>query len=376
MTSTEAESDSQDLPERTISRSENVQTGHKTGHKRLLVAVVVVLALAGAGVSGILLLGNPGPRDAAPTTEVPRTIVGLGALLPRDEVRTVAMPSGAGDARIATLHVSEGETVEAGQRLATLDTRTLREAERDQAAAALAVRQATVSQVRIATGAAIAEAEAALARAQAAARNAEREYARGAELRERNVISQATLDERTAARDQAVEDVREAKARLSRYPASRVEDQADVLVAEREADAARADLARAERDLSMTEIRAPSDGTVLEIHARAGETAGNDGVVRMADLTRMKAEVEVYQTLIGAVEPGAAVTLRADTLSAPLSGTVERIGLEVRRQTRVGESPAANTDARVVDVTVALDPQSAEIAARFTNLQVVAEIQK
>ena len=57
-----------------------------------------------------------------------------------------------------------------------------------------------------------------------------------------------------------------------------------------------------------------------------------------------------------------------------LRGAVESIGLMVGRQGLISDDAAANTDARVVRVLVALDPASTEIAARYTNLEVVARI--
>ena len=48
----------------------------------------------------------------------------------------------------------------------------------------------------------------------------------------------------------------------------------------------------------------------------------------------------------------------------------------VRRQSEIGQDPAANTDARVVEVIVKLDQPSSQIASRFTNLQVEARIEK
>ncbi len=86
----------------------------------------------------------------------------------------------------------------------------------------------------------------------------------------------------------------------------------------------------------------------------------------------MTAEVEVYQTDIGKVAIGDAVEITADALAAPLTGTVTKIGLEVGRQTLIDSNPAANTDARVVKVTVTLDEKSSVLASRFTNLQVLA----
>ena len=50
------------------------------------------------------------------------------------------------------------------------------------------------------------------------------------------------------------------------------------------------------------------------------------------------------------------------------------IGLTVGRQGLISSDSAANTDARVIRVSVALDEPSTQIAARFTNLEVIARI--
>ena len=86
----------------------------------------------------------------------------------------------------------------------------------------------------------------------------------------------------------------------------------------------------------------------------------------------MTAEIEIYENEAGAIVPGAATTLVAEALPQPLAGTVRRVGLEILRQTLTDASPAANTDTRVVRVSVDLDSASAAIAARFANLQVTA----
>jgi HlyD family secretion protein len=121
-------------------------------------------------------------------------------------------------------------------------------------------------------------------------------------------------------------------------------------------------------------VRAPAAGTVLTIHVRPGEKPGNKGVLNLGDLTNMTAELEVYQTQIGQVAVGDPVRPTADALPRPLAGAVTRIGLEVGRQTLTDASPAANTDARVVKVYVRLDPESSQVAQRYTNLQVIGRI--
>ena len=96
--------------------------------------------------------------------------------------------------------------------------------------------------------------------------------------------------------------------------------------------------------------------------------------MNLGNIDRMKVDVEVYQSLIGRVALGDPVEVTGEALPLPLKGTVTRIGLEVGRQNLVDASPAANTDARVVKVTVALEPDSSHLAQRFTNLQVIGRI--
>lgn len=76
----------------------------------------------------------------------------------------------------------------------------------------------------------------------------------------------------------------------------------------------------------------------------------------------------------GQVAIGDAVTVTADAIDEPLQGVVTAIGLEIGRQSITSDDPAANTDARVVDVIVELDPPSSALAERFTNLQAVVRI--
>jgi len=88
----------------------------------------------------------------------------------------------------------------------------------------------------------------------------------------------------------------------------------------------------------------------------------------------MTAELEVYQSEISRVRVGQHVELTSDALKAPLTGLVSAIGYSVGRQTQLSADPAANTDARVIKVTVQLDDVSSGHTARLTFLEVVARI--
>lgn len=318
----------------------------------------------------------PAPHAAGPAVPAanPPTVAGLGRLLPEGDVVTVAPPFGAADARIAELRVQEGERVARGEILAVLDNERQLLATVDSARSTVAAREAVLAQVRAATVASRAEAEAALARAETTARNAARDFERVEELRRSGFAADQTFEQRRTARDETAREVERLRATLSRFGQAEPDNQPDVRVALSNVDQARADLARATADIEKAYVRAPVDSTVLAIVARPGEKPGPSGILKLGDIDRMKAEVEIYQSMIGRVSAGAAVELHAEALPEPLRGTVARIGLEVGRQTLLDAGPAANTDARVVRVTVALDRPSADLARRFTNLQVTARI--
>ena len=96
--------------------------------------------------------------------------------------------------------------------------------------------------------------------------------------------------------------------------------------------------------------------------------------MEMGFVDRMTAEVEVWQDRIAGVAPGQPVELVATALGRTFQGRVRSIGLTVGRQGLVSDDTAANTDARVVRVLVALDPATSGDASRYTNLEVIARI--
>jgi HlyD family secretion protein len=138
-------------------------------------------------------------------------------------------------------------------------------------------------------------------------------------------------------------------------------------------DVAKAELEAAQAALGMDTVRAPARGQVIEVHARRGERVGPLGIVEIAQTDRMYAIAEVYETDIGRVRVGQHATMRSPALDPPLTGTVERIGLEVGKLDVLDADPAARTDARVVEVEIRLDDSSR--AAPLSNLQVEVAIQ-
>jgi HlyD family secretion protein len=301
-------------------------------------------------------------------------VVSLGRIIPRGDVISVATPSGAGDARIAELLVTIGDEVEAGDILAILDNLPQLQSAVASAQAELRVREANLAQTRASNTASRAEAQASLERAQASANVAQSELNRVTTLFERGVLTRASFDQTVASSTETARDVERAQATLSRYATGSEIVQADIAVAEANLDAARATLASKRQDLDRAYVRAPVRGKVLDINVRAGERPGTEGIIDLGDTSQMTVEAEVYQTMIGRVTIGDSAIISADALAQDLTGTVSAIGLEIGRQSITSDDPAANTDARVVDVIVTLDAVSSPLAAPFTNLEAIVRI--
>ncbi len=301
-------------------------------------------------------------------------VVALGRIIPQGDVITVSPPFGSGDARIADIKVAVGDVVSAGDVLALMDSLPQLEGAVETAEANLAVSEAALLQTREVIRASRSEAEASLARAEATEAAAQAELTRTTELMERGVTTRAALDNAIARANEATRDVEKSRATLSRYADGSGQARADIAVAEANLAAARASLAQARRDLEQAYVRAPSSGTVLDIHVQAGERPESDGILDLGDTSQMTVEAEVYQTLIGKVAIGDPATVTADALPQALTGRVTAIGLSIGRQSITSDDPAANTEARVVDVIVTLDPDGSSAAQRFTNLQVVTRI--
>ncbi|MDO8986575.1 HlyD family efflux transporter periplasmic adaptor subunit [Cypionkella sp.] len=310
-------------------------------------------------------------------TMLPTDVVGLARVMPRGDVAVVAAPYGAGDARVAEILVAEGDSVAKGTPLAPLarlDNRTALEGAVLMAEANLAIRKASLMQTRAAVAASRDEAQAALDQAIATAAEATTNLARTEELFQRAVATQATLDSARTAAASAGLAVSRAEVTLTRFASLALDDQPDVVVATRNVEAAEADLARAKLDLDRALVVAPIAGTILDIRATPGQRPPADGIMDMGDTGTMMAEVEVWQDRIAAVQLGQPVELAAPALGQSLLGTVESIGLTVGRQGLISDDAAENKDARVIRVLVVLDDASSLVAARFTNLEVIARI--
>lgn len=348
--------------------------------KRLRALCLALMSLAIVAAIGMIAVRRQDAlieeerKSAAVTTSLSKpSSFALGRLEPLGRVVEVAASEGGGNARIQSIEVEEGQRVEAGSVLAVLDHEARLKAELescqrrlDQAKARL--RQAeriaesghdeSVSAVRIA--------EITIERAQNDLRKISRLYRSQAASQEEhdNARRDVEVAERTLEAN---------RARLIRFSAVEGQDPVDVQVAREEVAVSEANVAEARERLRQAYVLAPMRGTVLTVRLRSGEYVGNRPILDMGATDRMTARAEAYESIVRRLNAGQAVILRSPALDAPLKGTLDTVSSVVRRQSIVDALPAANTDARVVEVVVRLDPESSRIAGRFVGLQVRAE---
>lgn len=127
---------------------------------------------------------------------------------------------------------------------------------------------------------------------------------------------------------------------------------------------ARGNLDAARRQLQLavdgTELRAPVDGTVLNIR-HPGERLGADPAVQLGNLSTMYVVCQVYEGDLLRLKTGMKATITAQPLPKPLYGHIEEIGRLIDTRARLGE------------VRIRLD--SVDPASRLVGMQVDVAIE-
>jgi len=243
----------------------------------ILVGVAIVVAVVAAGVAGFLRSDRAvivrtetvGERD------IVATITATGQVRARRQVNISSDVMG----RVVGLNVLEGQEVEQGDILLTIDPRQV-EAAAARSRASLAQARAQVSQQR------------------ANLQQAEREYARLTDLRAGGVVTPQNVEEAE----------------------TRVEVQRALLESSIQGvEQARAALEEAEEQLSRTTIRAPISGRVIRLNIEEGETAvvgtmNNPGslLLTIGDLSAIEAVMVVDETDVPFISIGDSASVEID----------------------------------------------------------------
>jgi HlyD family secretion protein len=329
----------------------------------------------------------------------PAAIAALGRLQPRGDVIDIAGLMGN---RLEALLVKEGDQVKEGAILGYLDSNAEAKAQRDAAAAVLAEAKTLLEAEKAYSQARLQEARIGLRQAREldpldiqaqddrvgllesalAADRTDLERLRSVAagtVSPQKLDQQALLVRRDEQELKAARSILEKARAGARLNLERAEAQVQAaeaglrrVEASAQIDSLTKNLALAQARLDRTVLKAPRDGSILRVLTRPGATADRQPILKMGDTKAMYAVAEVYETDIILVREGQPATITSPALSQALTGKVERIGQMVFKNDVLHVDPAADADARVVEVWILLDSPAA--VAHLTNLQVDVKI--
>jgi len=150
----------------------------------------------------------------------------------------------------------------------------------------------------------------------------------------------------TSARDEV--------ARLNDNPDMPLENRLETSLA-----VARAELAMAENAFERTRIRAPFDGTVLNVYAKIGEIAApspQSALVAFGDVSKLKVRAEVEERDVAKVRIGQKVVVQADAFpDREFEGVVTEIASALGSPRITSRGPRRPNDVDVLEVVATLE---------------------
>ena len=237
---------------------------------------------------------------------------------------------------VASVLAADNAYVHAGDVIATIDDGDYRLAA-DAARDKVATQQATVDRIGqqvLAQNAAVEQARAQLTSAQAGAKRAQSELERQQALAAKEFASRQALEQATANRDQGNAAVLSAQAAIDAALANIDVLKAQQQEAARGLDELKTALAKAERDLSFAQIRAPIDGVFGNRAVQTGDyVTPGQRLASLVPLDDVYIDANFKETQLGGLKPGQKVDISVDALPgrtiegtlasfAPASGSV------------------------------------------------------
>jgi len=329
----------------------------------MLIAVIALTPLAGCGLHGKPKIER---KTRAPAAGAASARVATSTPAPTEELEsdTIVSPGivepWGGEAAlssqepgwIAQIAVKEGESVRAGQLLATLEDAGQRHSV-ELARADLAETESALARIEHgATAEELRQARADHAAAAARSALARSAAARTTRLHEQGAVPDSEADRAVAESQSQTALAERAEARLLELQrGARAEDRS---AARARVEAARARLRLAEANLARRRIDAPGAGTLLLSRFHPGEfyAVGAGPLFVLGDLSRLQVRLEVDEIDALAMDPGAPCALYSDAGVRLTEGAVVRLAPKMGRRALAIESPTARTDVRVREVFV------------------------
>jgi membrane fusion protein (multidrug efflux system) len=230
---------------------------------------------------------------------------------------------------VARVLVTDNSKVRTGDVIATIDDGDYRLAA-DSAREKVATQQSTIARIGHqieAQEAAVAQTKAQLASAQAAMTRTQLEFERQTKLAAQDFASRQTLEQAQQNRDQAVAGVRSARAAIDSATANvavlkgQQQEAIDTLAELKTA------LAKAERDLSFTVIRAPIDGVIGNRAVQVGDyLQPGQRLASLVPLDSVYVDANFKETQLGRLRPGQTVSIAVDALPQhDIKGSIESL---------------------------------------------------
>jgi membrane fusion protein (multidrug efflux system) len=218
---------------------------------------------------------------------------------------------------VSEFQVDDNVKVRAGDVIARIDDGDYRLAA-DAARDKIATQEATIDRFDRqidAQWAGVEQARAQLISAQAGQKRMQSELERQQALAGKEFATKQTLEQSIANRDQANASVRSAQAALDGAIASVDVLQAQQKEAARTLDELKTALAKAERDLAFTEIRAPVDGVIGNRAAQVGDfVQTGQRIAALVPLSDVFIDANFKETQLARLQPGQPVAIKIDAL--------------------------------------------------------------
>ena len=201
------------------------------------------------------------------------------------------------------------------------------------------------------------------------------------EARANQVKTLATLQqqliEATANRNKTIatlqRQIEEETERLSRIL---VVSPLNVQVAQAQVTNAIASMRKAQAELQQSYVKAPTSGEILKVHTKSGEMMSANGIAEIGQTDQMFVVAEVPEDSISKIHLGQTATISSDNgaFNGELKGRITEIGRTIGKKDVLNNDPAADIDARVIEVKIAISPEFTKQVSGLTNAKVTVEI--
>ena len=389
------------------------RTRHRRSGRALTTVLVALVSVAAGAAAGYFLAGRF-PKPAAPDADAPAgpaardKVTALGRLQPEGGVVPVYGPPGD---RIAKLFpLAPGTALKATDPIAELASRkdrmlevqvaetqlteakTARDAGERAGKQKIRAAEAELNQAKANKVSDLAAIDAKLVYLKLQAESAAKQVTRLKGLKDKGVtVADEDIEKAELLAAQAAAELTATKATRDKTQTTYEESEKaagariDAAKAELDETLARAPIKSSEEKVALarqmgeaTVIKAPVSGTVLKVTGREGQPTGMEPILQLADLSKMTAVAEVYESdverLAGWVRTApVAVEITNPALPKPLKGVVRSeadITRMIARNQVFAMGPREDADRRVVEVVVHLDAADAATAGRFVGLQV------